>query len=98
MPSQTFEVVADTISEECAVARERITPDSHVVNDLGLDSIAFLDLCYALDTKLNVKIPFEQWVADVNAGKIDSKELFLMRNLVAEIDKIVLEQASAGPA
>ena len=39
-------------------AAREITPDSHVIDDLGLDSIAFLDTCYALDVKLNIKIPF----------------------------------------
>jgi acyl carrier protein len=87
--SDTFEVVADTIAEECEVARDRITPDSHVVEDLGLDSLAFLDLCYALDVKLHIKLPFEQWVNDINAGKIDAKTHFVLRNLVSEIDKVI---------
>ena len=87
--NDTFEVVADTIAEECEVARDRITPDSHVVEDLGLDSLAFLDLCYALDTKLHIKLPFEQWVNDINAGKIDAKAHFVLRNLVSEIDKVI---------
>ena len=69
MDSETFNIVADTIAEECAVPRDKITPDSHVIDDLGLDSIAFLDTCYALDVKLNIKIPFAQWVSDINAGK-----------------------------
>lgn len=95
MESETFNIVADTIAEECAVPRDKITPDSHVIDDLGLDSIAFLDTCYALDVKLNIKIPFEQWVSDINAGKSDLKELFKMRNLVAEIDKCVLNERTA---
>ncbi len=95
MGDETFNIVADTIAEECAVPRDKITPDSHVIDDLGLDSLAFLDVCYALDVKLNAKIPFEQWVGDINSGKIDSKELFRMRNLVAAIDKFVLSERTA---
>ena len=88
--SDTFAILADTISEECGVPREKITLDSHVVDDLGIDSIGFLDLCYALDTKLDIKIPFEQWVNDINSGKINSTEHFVMRNLVDEIDKVIV--------
>lgn len=80
MTSNTFEIVADTIAEECAVPREKITPDAHVIDDLGLDSIAFLDLCFALDMKLNIKIPFDQWVNDINSGKINAKDQFILRN------------------
>jgi acyl carrier protein len=94
MQSETFNIIADTIAEECAVPRDTITPNSHVIDDLGLDSIAFLDVCYALDVKLNIKIPFEQWVNDINSGKIDSKELFKLHNLVVEIDKFVLNNDS----
>jgi acyl carrier protein len=88
MTSDTFDIVADTIAAECAVPREKITPDSHVVEDLGLDSLAFLDLCYALDMKLKIKIPYEQWVNDINSGKLDVKQVMLMRNIVSEVDKI----------
>lgn len=98
MADSTFDIVADTIAEECAVPREKITPDSHVVDDLGLDSIAFLDLCYALDSKLKIKIPFEEWVNAINSGKIDSKEHFILKNLVAEISKLVDERDAAKPA
>ena len=87
--SSTFEIIADTIAEECAVPREAITLDSHIANDLGLDSIAFLDLCYALDVKLDIKIPFAEWVNAINSGKIDSREHFILRNLVTEIDNLV---------
>jgi len=98
MVSETFNIVADTITEECGVPRDKVSLDSHVINDLGLDSIAFLDVCYALDVKLNIKIPFDQWVRDVNAGKINAEEAFKMRNLVAEIDKLILDDSAARQA
>jgi acyl carrier protein len=95
--NSTFDVVADVIAEECAIPRERITPDSHLVDDLGLDSIAFLDVCYALDTKLGIKIPFAEWVNAINAGKIDAKEYFILRNLVEEIDRLIAQPDAAQP-
>jgi acyl carrier protein len=95
--SSTLDIVADVIAEECSVPREKITPDSHLVDDLGLDSIAFLDVCYALDMKLNIKIPFSEWVNAINAGKIDAKEYFIMRNLVGEIEGLIA-QRDASPA
>lgn len=91
MDVQTFNIVADTIAEECAVPRDKISPDSHVVDDLGLDSIDFLDLCHVLDVKLHIRVPFEQWVNDINAGKINTKEHFVVRNLVNEISKLIAQ-------
>jgi acyl carrier protein len=98
MDRKTFDIVADTIAEECAVPRDKITPDSHVVEDLGLDSIGFLDLCYTLDVKLHVRIPYEQWVNDINAGKINTKELFLVSNLVNEISKLIAQRDAGQSA
>ncbi len=95
--SSTFEIVADAIAEECGVPREKITSDSHLVDDLGLDSIAFLDVCYALDMKLKIKIPFSEWVNAINAGKIDAKEYFIMRNLVSELDRLIAERDATHP-
>lgn len=94
MTTNTFQIVADTIAEECGVPRDKITPDSHVIDDLNLDSIAFLDLCYALDVKLDIKLPFESWVNDINTGKVNSKDLFTLRNLVTELDKIIAQSNS----
>jgi acyl carrier protein len=92
-PAEVFEVVAQALADECGVPRETITPDSHVVDDLGLDSVAFLDLCYAIDVKLNIKIPFEKWVNDVNSGKVDAKEAFVLKAIVHEIELLVNDAA-----
>ena len=34
----TFDIVAEIIALTCEVPRERITPDSNFVNDVGIDS------------------------------------------------------------
>ena len=96
MPPDVFEIVAQTLVEECGVPREKITPESHVVDDLGLDSLAFLDVCYALDVKLDIKIPFEEWVNDVNSGKIDTKEAFTLKVIVQEIEVLLKQRDEAG--
>ena len=88
----TFDTVRDIMVEECGIPREKITLESHVVDDLGLDSLGFLDLCYQLDTKFDIQMPFEQWVNDVNSGKISSREAFVVSNLVAEIDKLIAQR------
>jgi hypothetical protein len=39
--SSTFDTVANIISETCDIEREKITPDSHAIDDLGIDSLDF---------------------------------------------------------
>jgi acyl carrier protein len=47
--SSTFETVANIISETADIPREQITPDAHAIDDLGIDSLAFLDIAFAID-------------------------------------------------
>ena len=48
MPS-TFDTVAKIISETCDIPQETIKPESHAINDLGIDSLDFLDIAFAID-------------------------------------------------
>ena len=42
--ASTFETVAGIIADTCDIEREKIMPDSHAINDLGIDSLDFLDV------------------------------------------------------
>src|SRR5689334_10926818 len=44
--ASTFETVAGIIAETSDIEREKITPDSHAINDLGIDSLDFLDVAF----------------------------------------------------
>ena len=88
MPS-TFETVADIIADTCDIERDKITPESHAINDLGIDSLDFLDVAFAIDKAFGIKMPLEQWTQDVNAGTVTTDEYFVLKNLCANIDKLV---------
>ena len=47
-----FDRVAEIIAENADIPREKITPESHVIDDLGIDSLDFLDVVFALDQPL----------------------------------------------
>lgn len=92
MPS-TFETVAEIISQSSDVELERITPESHVIRDLEIDSLAFLDIVYAIDQEFKIQIPYERWTEEINQGNINGDEYFLMKNLCAQIDKLAAAAA-----
>jgi acyl carrier protein len=87
--SSTFDTVAGIISETCDIPRDGITPDSHAINDLGIDSLDFLDVAFAIDKAFGIKMPLEQWTQDVNEGKVSSEQYFVMKDLCANIDALV---------
>jgi acyl carrier protein len=72
--SSTFETVAGIISETADIPREKITPESHAIDDLGIDSLAFLDIAFAVDKAFGIKLPLEQWTQEVNEGKVPAEE------------------------
>jgi acyl carrier protein len=74
MTSPVFDRIRDIIAENSEVARENILPDSHVINDLGIDSLDFLDIVFAIDKAFGIKVPVEAWTQEVNAGTAPADE------------------------
>ena len=92
--ASTFDTVAGIISDTCDIPREKITPDSHAINDLGIDSLDFLDVTFAIDKAFGIKMPLEKWTQDVNEGKVSSDRYFIMKDLCANIDTLVAGKAA----
>ena len=84
-----FDEVADIIAEVSGIERDKITPESHTINDLGIDSLDFLDITFAIDKKFGIKMPVEQWMEDVNEGRASADDFFVMTNLVGKIEELI---------
>ena len=91
----TFDRIADIISDVCNIERDQIKPDAHVIKDLGIDSLDFLDVTFAIDKAFQIKMPIEKWTAEVNEGKTPPETYFVMKNLCARIDELVAAKAQA---
>ena len=87
--SDTFAAVADIIAEVCNIDRDKIKPEAHAINDLGVDSLDFLDIAFAIDKAFGIKLPLEQWTQEVNDGKATTEQYFVLDNLCARIDGLV---------
>ena len=91
--ASTFDTVAGIISEICGIPRETITPTSHAIEDLGIDSLDFLDVAFAIDKAFAVKLPLEQWTQEVNEGQVPSDRYFVLQGLCDNIDQLVMAKA-----
>ena len=87
--STTFDKVAKIIADTSEIDLATITPDSHTIDDLGIDSLDFLDIVFAIDKEFGIKVPLEKWTQEVNDGKAPAEEYFVMENLCAKIDALV---------
>lgn len=84
--SNTFDHVADIIAETSEIERDDIAPESHTIDDLGIDSLDFLDIVFAIDKEFGIKVPLEQWTQDINEGRASTEEYFVLKNLCEKID------------
>ena len=92
MPS-TFETVANIIAETCDIPPDTIKPESHAIDDLGIDSLDFLDIAFAIDKAFGIKLPLEQWTQEVNDGKATTEQYFVLGNLCKRIDDLIAAKA-----
>ena len=92
--SKTFDTVADIIAETCDIDRETITADSHVIDDLGIDSLDFLDVVFAVDKAFGIKIPHEKWTEEINEGRATAEDYFILKNLCTRIDELVAAKSA----
>jgi len=94
--SSTFDQVATIIAETCDIPRDTITPDSHAIDDLGIDSLDFLDIAFAIDKAFGIKLPLEKWTQEVNDGKATTEQYFVLKNLCARIDELVAAKGASA--
>src|SRR4029079_19198454 len=92
--SSTFDIVAKVITETSDVPMQNIKPDAHAIDDLGIDSLDFLDIVFALDKKFGIKIPLEAWTQEVNQGKASVEDYFVLKNLSTRIDELVAQKSA----
>ena len=92
--SSTFDTVADIIAETCDIPRDEIKPESHAINDLEIDSLDFLDIAFAIDKAFGIKLPLEQWTQEVNDGMATTDQYFVLNNLCARIDDLIVAKTA----
>ena len=96
--ASAFERIADIIAETSDVPRENIKPESHVIEDLGIDSLDFLDIVFAIDKAFGIKVPVEAWTQEVNSGTAPAAQYFVMENLAKRIEELVAAKAGTAPS
>jgi acyl carrier protein len=94
--STTFDKVAKIIADTSEIDIDTITPESHTIDDLGIDSLDFLDIVFAIDKEFGIKVPLEKWTQEVNDGKATTEQYFVLKNLSARIDELVAAKGASA--
>jgi acyl carrier protein len=91
--ASTFDTVANIIAEICDIPRVDIKPESHAMDDLGIDSLDFLDIAFAIDKAFGIKLPIDEWTHELSDGKATTEQYFVLSNLCERIDGLVAARA-----
>ncbi|WP_026525248.1 acyl carrier protein [Butyrivibrio sp. MB2005] len=51
--------IKELIAETLGVDEDKVTPDANLIDDLGADSLAIVELHMEIEEKLGIKIPDE---------------------------------------
>lgn len=62
---EIVELVNSSLAEEFELDLEQMTPEAHLYNDLGLDSLDAVDMVIVLESAFNFKIREEQAIREI---------------------------------
>jgi len=97
---EVFEKVRETLEEALGVDADEVTPEATLTEDLGAESIDFLDIVFRLEKAFDIKIPRgelfpdnilnnPQFVAD---GKLTEQGLATLKERMPHADFTEFEQ------
>ena len=84
----TFDKVADIIAETSEIDRETITPESHTIDDLGIDSLGLVESIFAIEEAFDISIPF-----NANEPEKSDFDISNMGAIIAAVEKLVAGKA-----
>ena len=102
---EIYDKVKAVLVDALGVDEEEVKPDSVIRDDLGAESIDFLDIMFRLEKAFNIKIPRgelmpENLVSDptlVQNGKVTEKGIKLLREKMPFSDPKDLDTFAADP-
>jgi acyl carrier protein len=68
-----FPKVAEIVADALGCEVEEVKPDSSLINDLGAESIDFLDIVFRLERAFKVKIPRGKIIEDARGALLESE-------------------------
>ncbi len=90
MSNATFQIVSEMLEDVCGVSISDIKAETNLIEDLGIDSLNFLDLTYEIDKKFGIKLPVEEWMERINHAEATIADYFVMEKLVQNIEQMTL--------
>ena len=98
---EIYEKVKETLVDALGVDDDEVTEDAQLMEDLGAESIDFLDIVFRLEKAFDIKIPREELFPDeeafsgeayVNDGKVTEAGIAALKEKMPHVDVAQFEQ------
>jgi acyl carrier protein len=93
--SDKYEHICNLIARVCDIDKATLKPQVNAVDELGIDSVDWLDIIYEVDREYGIKIPAEDWMAEINTGKATTADYFVLERFVAHVDRLAQAKTTA---
>jgi acyl carrier protein len=77
---EIIDIIHKVFEESFEIQRERLQPQAHIFNDLGLDSLDIVDLVVALQNSFGIKIRNEENIRNIRTLQDLYEFLFSIKN------------------
>lgn len=84
----TFDKVLGILSKDFDLVQKNTTPKTHLIRDVGLDSIDLYDLTFAIEEEFGISVPTDQWIAENSDLSMEDSSLFEIGNFCLRIDSL----------
>ena len=83
---EIIDKINKVFEEAFEIEKDRLKPEAHIFNDLGLDSLDIVDLVVALQKSFGVNIRNEEKVRDIRTLEDVYKFIFTIKNTEGKKD------------
>ncbi len=98
--TQVFEAVRDVIVDSLGCMRDEVELTARLTDDLGAESIDFLDITFRLEARFKIRIQRDEWFLDavqpfdecVQNSKITPKGIAEIKRRLPHVDLTAFEQ------
>jgi acyl carrier protein len=77
---EIIDAIHKVFEESFEIEKERLQPQAHIFNDLGLDSLDIVDLVVALQQSFGVKIRNEEGIRNIRTLQDLYQFIFTIKN------------------
>ncbi len=62
---EIIEIINDIFEDSFEIEKDKIKPEAHIFNDLGIDSLDIVDLVAALQSKFKIRIQDDEEIMEI---------------------------------